>query len=1573
MKKINSIIVLKNFRLTILQMLILACIGGVFAARAQTILYSTDFGTVANVNPTGWTFSGVGMNTSTNTSSSGYTGASGSVYLGEGNSTTFTNTAGNQQTLSPIGYSEAVLLTSSTGFSNIALSFGMRKSGAGYNTNATYTLDWSTNGTTYNPIVYTEATSGSWGLATGSGLLLPSGANNQANLYFRWSFNRTGTGSNFKIDDVAVTGNTTSVLPATVAFFSNDTTVSESASSANFFVRLISTSTASSAVTISVSALSNVSASDYTIAALTLTFAANAPVNSTYPVTVNLNNDAIAESAEYIITTFGNLQNANVSGISRFAFYIADNDKVIPSPSNALSLNLLSSFSNTVTGLNSAEIVAHDPTTQRLYIANSTGGKLDIVDFVNPSAPSLLFSIPITSYGNINGVAVFNGTVAVAIENTNPQDSGKVVFFNQNGVFISQVTVGMMPDMITFNNAGTKVITANEGEPNNAYTVDPDGSVSIISITNGVAALTQSNVAHATFTVYNGQEAALRAQGIRIYGLNANASKDIEPEYVTVSKDDSRAWVTLQENNAVAEINLTTNSVTAIRSLGTKDHSLLNNGLDASNVTKGINISNFPIKGMYLPDAIASYSVGGINYIITANEGDSRAYSGFSEEQRISGLNLDPTNFPLGAQMKNNSVLGRLNATNKTGDIDNDGDIDTLFVYGSRSFSIWNANTGVQVYDSKDDLELITSTNSYSVLFNVSNTNNTRKDRSDDKGPEPEGVTIGTIGANTYAFIALERIGGCMVYDVTNPLVPVFVTYANNRSLPSGGPDNGSEGIIFIPQSQSPNGQHIVITANEISSTLSIWGIAGCSAPISSSLSVSGPTANICSNNTPTLAVASNTNVSYQWSRNGIAISGATLNTVPVGLTGSYSVAITGSLNCSTSSILRTFSVNAAPMLTITGASAVCDGASVVQTISGASTYSWSNGPTTNTVSFSPTASTVYSVAGTGTNNCVSSTTSTITVNANPTLTINGGPVAICNGAAVSLTATGANSYVWSNGLITSSISVTPTASIVYSVIGTSTNNCVGISSRSITVNANPIITVNGGGATICDGAAVSLTATGANSYVWSNGSTTNSVSVTPTISTVYSVTGTNINNCVGSTTTAVTVNANPTVTINGGAVVICNGAVVSLTATGANTYAWSNGPQTSSVNFTPTASIVYSVTGTNSNNCVGSATRSITVNANPTLAINGGGATICNGAVVSLIATGANTYVWSNGPQTNSISVTPATSTVYLVTGTNANNCVGSASTAIIVNANPTVTINGGSAAICVGAVVNLSANGANNFVWSNGPVSNAVSVTPATTTVYSVTGSNINGCFGNASVQVTVNPLPVITINSSTAQVCNGQSVTLTAAGATTYSWNTTANTSVITVTPALNASYTVLGTNNNNCVNVATQSINVLPSPVLSFTSSSQLICAGQNATISVSGANSYLWSTGALVSQIVVTPTTNSSYTVTGTGTGNCSSTSFITQSVSACTSLNNLNNADNTYVIYPNPANNNIAVKFDSVSTVEIRIFNALGALLLTQTGYVSDSAINIESLSKGIYFISVSNGNTSVQKKIVVE
>lgn len=864
-----------------------------------------------------------------------------------------------------------------------------------------------------------------------------------------WSQPRTittGTTMTNVVSSVSLSSMSTSI--ATISFVSNDSTVVESSSTATMYLKLTTASAFSSAVTVSVSVLSNASASDYSMAVTTITFAANAPVNSAAPLVISINNDAIVESAEYVVLRLVNPSGAIVGGTTQCTFFIKDDDKVIPSASNAINLNLLSSFSNTVTGLNSAEIVAHDPTTQRLYIANSIAGKLDIVDFVNPSNPTLLFSIPITNYGNINSVAVKNGTVACAIENsslaiggTNPQDSGKVVFFDKNGTFLKSVKVGMMPDMITFNNAGTKVITPNEGEPNATYTQDPDGSVSIIDISGGISALTQSNVAHVTFTVYNGQEPALKAQGIRIYGLGASASKDFEPEYVAVAKDDSKIWVTLQENNAIVEIDMNTYAINYIKSLGTKDHSLLNNGIDASNITKGVNISNFPIKGMYLPDAITSYSIGGVNYLITANEGDARAYNGFSEEVRLgaASVTLDPIMFPKASEIKNNSFLGRLNITNKSGDIDGDGDLDTVYCYGSRSFSIWNATTGNLVYDSKDDLEQITAAGSFSNVFNASNSGTAiKKDRSDDKGPEPEGVTIGVIGASTYAFIALERIGGVMVYDVTNPNAPVYVTYVNNLTTPTG-PDRGAEGLIFIHQSQSPNGQHIVIAANEISSTLSIWGIAGCLSPISTSLSVANGTVN-CPN-VSVLSVASTTN-NYQWLLNGSNIAGANSSTYSPVTSGNYAVSITGGTNCAATSLSQSIAVNAAPALTVSGTSSVCSGSSLSQTVTGASTYLWANnGFTTSVVSLTPSVTTNYTITGTGSNSCTSNIVKTITVTPLPTVSVATSSSLICVGQAASLTASGATTYSWNTGAGTSIIVINPTVTTSYTVTGNN-NGC---------------------------------------------------------------------------------------------------------------------------------------------------------------------------------------------------------------------------------------------------------------------------------------------------------------------------------------------------------------------------------------------------------------------------------------------------------------------------------------------------------------------------------------------------
>ncbi|RYZ52047.1 MAG: hypothetical protein EOP49_10435, partial [Sphingobacteriales bacterium] len=616
---------------------------------------------------------------------------------------------------------------------------------------------------------------------------------------------------------------------ATVSFVGTKANVNENGVQVSVVANLIGGGASASSIDLELIPMGTATnGTDFTLPALMkFNWAANATnVNDT--IRIDITNDALAENAEYFILRMANPVNISTpaAGSNNFTVFIQDDDMLAPAASQNVVLNYLTSLSNGAAGGNSAEIVAHDPLTQRLYIANSIGAKIDIVNFSNPSAPVVIYAIPVTAYGNINSLTVRNGIVAAAIENATPELPGKVVFLDSNGVFISQVNVGAMPDMITFNHAGTKVLTANEGQPNTAYTVDPEGSVSIVDISGGVAGVTQSNVTTASFTSYNSQVTALRTAGVRIFGPNATVAQDMEPEYITISADDQTAWVTCQENNAIATINLATSTVTSIKPLGTKDHMLTNNALDANDQGGVIQIANWPVKGLYMPDAVSSYTVAGTTYLVTANEGDSREYDGYAEVKRLSDASytLDPTAFPYPEVIKAN--LGRLNITTASGDTDNDGDFDEIHAYGGRSISIWNANTGALVWDSGDDMEVMLSKHPvFSAIFNASNANNTLKNRSDDKGPEPEGVTVATINNKVYAFIALERMGGCMVYDITNPSAPVFTDYKNTRSIASYSGDQGAEGIIYISAANSPTGVPIVILANEVSSTLSIFGV----------------------------------------------------------------------------------------------------------------------------------------------------------------------------------------------------------------------------------------------------------------------------------------------------------------------------------------------------------------------------------------------------------------------------------------------------------------------------------------------------------------------------------------------------------------------------------------------------------------------------------------------------------------------------------------------------------------------------------------------------------------------------
>lgn len=491
-----------------------------------------------------------------------------------------------------------------------------------------------------------------------------------------------------------------------------------------------------------------------------------------------------------------------------------------------LELSFLGRYSTGTYDAGGAEIAAYDPASKRLFSVNGSTGSVDIINVANPGNPTLVTSLNLSAYGAAaNSVAAKNGIIAIAVEAVVKQDPGKVVFIDANGTVLNSVTVGALPDMVCFSPNGQYVLTANEGEPNSTYTVDPEGSVSIINISGGVGTAT---VATAGFTSFNG---TTLPYGIRIFGPGATVAQDLEPEYITVSSNSQTAWVTCQENNCWAIIDIPTATVTSLVPMGFKDHSISGNGLDASDQNGGIvNIATWPIKGMYQPDAIASFVVNGQTYLISANEGDARSYTGFSEESRISSSSfvLDPVKFPNAATLKNNSNLGRLNVTNKSGDIDADGDIDTIYVYGARSISIWN-DAGQLLWDSGDELEQkMLQINP--TVFNCSSTNNTKKNRSDDKGPEPEAVTVATIGDSLYAFVGLERIGGVMIYNITNPTSPYFVSYLNTRNfaqtpgLNSGG-DLGPEGILFIPAIESPNKRDMLVVSNEISGTVALYTI----------------------------------------------------------------------------------------------------------------------------------------------------------------------------------------------------------------------------------------------------------------------------------------------------------------------------------------------------------------------------------------------------------------------------------------------------------------------------------------------------------------------------------------------------------------------------------------------------------------------------------------------------------------------------------------------------------------------------------------------------------------------------
>ena len=515
---------------------------------------------------------------------------------------------------------------------------------------------------------------------------------------------------------------------------------------------------------------------------------------------------------------------------------------------NAIRLQVIGRYTTGFFDIGAAAPTAYDPVTRRLFVLSVDRGWIDALDISDPSAPDRIMRTNVLGHGGFpNSIAVKNGIVAVAIKAFLDELPGQVLFLDVEGrPLVDPVKVGAKPVQLAFTPDGGAVVTANQGEASADYTFDPEGSISIINLgieepgCRGADCAIAPSATTLNFRGFNDRKAELIAAGVRIFGPNASVAQDLEPEAVAIAPNGQTAWVSLQRNNALAIVDLRSRSLLDIVALGSKDHSRPENALDASDIDGAINIRPWPIRSFYQPDIFAAYEVGGQTFLITPNEGDPRDFNGFSEVVQVRALRLDPDAFPDAATLQEDRNLGRLRVTNVDGDADGDGEFEQIFVLGARSFAIWDAEARL-MFDSGDDLEQIIA----EVLpgcFNCADGNIRFDSQSNDRGPEPEALTVGKVGSRPYAFIAPERIGGVYVYDVGNPTAPVLQQYINFRDFevdpdqvceegrPKGeecerAGDLGPEGVLFIPSADSPIDAALVVVSNELSSSATLYRV----------------------------------------------------------------------------------------------------------------------------------------------------------------------------------------------------------------------------------------------------------------------------------------------------------------------------------------------------------------------------------------------------------------------------------------------------------------------------------------------------------------------------------------------------------------------------------------------------------------------------------------------------------------------------------------------------------------------------------------------------------------------------
>ncbi len=783
------------------------------------------------------------------------------------------------------------------------------------------------------------------------------------------------------------------------------------------------------------------------------------------------------------------------------------------------------------------------------------------------------------------------------------------------------------------------------------------------------------------------------------------------------------------------------------------------------------------------------------------------------------------------------------------------------------------------------------------------------------------------------------------VSPINPPVIPPQDICGGQNATLNAGP-----GFTSYQWTGGLSGQSITVSpAATTTYTVTVTDGAGCTASSNVTVSVGNnivpptiPPANICGGETTSLNAGAGFS-NYVWSTGQ---TGQTITVSPGGTT-SYTVTVTNASGCTAESSV-TVTVNAVAPPAIPPSSVCAGQSTTLDAGPGFSSYAWSTGSSTQTTFVNPAAPTTYTVTVTGAGGCTASASVQVGINTiSPPALVAPPPVCSGQGSATLNAGPGFTNYEWSTGQTGQSISVSPTTGTTYTVTVTNAQGCTAVSSVSVPVNAPQTPSISGS-TTFCVGGNTTLTASGGfNIYNWSNGQSTQSITVTT--GGTYTVNVVDANGCTGSASTTVTVSStlNPVITGN---LAPCLGSNTTLDvgagfsqinwSTGANTQTIDvgigsytvtvtsangcTGTATTTVNSSPlpvpsvpspdictgqtlslsatagftsynwsngalgqTISIsspgIYTVTVTDSNGCTGTGTGTVTLN-NISIPPLSAQSTCAGGTITFTAPPGFSTYAWSNGASGQSISVSPPSTTTYTLTVTDANGCTATTNATLNIVPPPVATTDG-NVNICIGDVVLLGASGGVTYQWDNGAGSgNIVAVNPAATTTYTVTVTDAGGCSATAQSTVFVNPLPTPTITPPFAVCIGAPPQAITVSGGTNYTWNpASGNVSSVVVSPTATTTYSVTVTNSFGCTATIQTAITVNPLPTPAI-SGPLAICNGESATLTASGGVSYQWDNGQSGNSITVNPTFSTTYTVTATDANGCSATQTYTLAV-----------------------------------------------------------------------------------------